>query len=298
MLRIGHVDLGTTHPAKFIETERELGHNPVGVFDDFRILSEEKARQFAVDNKVHFFDNLDDLAEHVDIACIHSVNWDLHLPKLLPFIKRGKGVYLDKPCCGNITDIHKIKSLVQDGAKITGCSMIGFTDDVKAITASTPNIHFAFAGGPNEVYYYGSHVYYLLGAILGYDFARVRYLGSSAQKMFDIEWPSGKKAVIAIGDSPAKWFPFHITLLSDAKPAQHIINASLALKNMLTEVIPHLAGTASNMPAVSDLLNCELAALAALQSEQTGGQFVELAQVTPSTHYDGTAYEKIYAKKS
>ncbi|MCL2647845.1 MAG: Gfo/Idh/MocA family oxidoreductase [Phycisphaerales bacterium] len=301
MLRIGHVDLGTTHPAKFIETERALGYDPIGVFDDFRILSEEKSRQFAVDNKVHFFDNLDDLADHVDVACIHSVNWDLHLPKLLPFINRGKGVYLDKPCCGNLADIQKIKALVKDGngkVRITGCSMIIFTDEVKAAATSAPNVHLAFAGGPNEIYYYGSHVYYLLGATLGYDFARVRYLGTNSQKMFDLEWTTGKKAVIAIGESPAKFFPFYLTLLSDAAPIHYSIKAFLALKNMLTEVIPHLAGTGGNMPAVDNLLNCELAALAGLQSELSGGKFVALSEVDESARYDGAAYEKIYGKKS
>ena len=145
MLRIGHVDLGSTHPAKFIEVERALGHEPIGVFDDFRIYDESKSRAFAAENKVAFYGNLEQLADAVDVAFIHSVNWDQHLEKMMPFVKRGKGVYIDKPVCGNISDINRIKSLVRDGAIITGCSMIVFSDEVRSINdpekSVAPNIH-------------------------------------------------------------------------------------------------------------------------------------------------------------
>src|SRR5208282_2683126 len=202
MLRIGHVDLGTTHPAKFIEAERALGYEPIGVFDDFRIYDQTKAKAFAEENKVKFYGALEELAEDVDVAFIHSVNWDQHIGKMMPFVKRGKGVYIDKPVCGNLADINKIKSLVREGAIITGGSMIIFSDEVRSINDSeksvAPNIHVAMAGGPSDVYYYGAHVYYMLGSVMGYDFAKVRYLGTSSQKMYDIEWEGGKKAVIAI----------------------------------------------------------------------------------------------------
>jgi hypothetical protein len=301
MLRIGHVDLGTTHPAKFIEVERTLGYEPIGVFDDFRIYDEAKAKAFAEANKVKFYRSLDELAGDVDVAFIHSVNWDQHIGKLMPFVERGKGVYIDKPVCGNLSDINKIKSLVRGGAIITGGSMIIFSDTVRSINDSqksvAPNIHLAMAGGPSDVYYYGAHVYYMLASVMGYDFSRVRYLGASSQKMYDIEWQSGKKAVISIGDTTQKYFPFHMTLVSDAGATHFSIKGFEALKNMLTEVIPFIAGKGGKVPPVDSLLNCEIAALAGLKSETSPGKFVALSEVDESVKYDGAHYERIYGKK-
>jgi len=135
-LRIGHVDLDTSHPQNWIPIERQLGHEVVGVFDGGTVYPEGYADEFAARLDIlHVYRSLPEMAGAVDLAIIHSANWDLHVERARPFVEKGKGVLIDKPIAGNLRDVNTLREWAISGAKVSGGSSLRFSFDIRDFLA-------------------------------------------------------------------------------------------------------------------------------------------------------------------
>ena len=116
-MRIGIVDLDTSHPQNWVPIERELGHEIVGVWDSATVRLPGDAEEFAKEHDIpRVFDSYEEMAPEVDCAIIHGADWDLHIEKARPFVEAGKSVLLDKPMAGCLSDLNQIKAWVAAGA--------------------------------------------------------------------------------------------------------------------------------------------------------------------------------------
>ena len=134
MIKIGAITIDVSHPrafaTKLIENNMDMRY--VAVFNDgFR--KREDVEKFSEDFGATIYDNIDDLVDAVDIGFIHCCNWDKHLDYILPFMKKGKPVFVDKPLVGNTADIKKYHELVASGAKILGTSALRYAFEVQNI---------------------------------------------------------------------------------------------------------------------------------------------------------------------
>src|SRR5437773_9284256 len=126
-MKLGIVDLDTSHPENWIPIERELGHDVVAVFDDGSVHPAGYVKRFAQQHAIpRVFSSLAEMARVVDCAVIHSCNWDTHIEKARPFVEHGKAVLIDKPLGGNVEDLRQLKSWANNGARITGGSSLRF----------------------------------------------------------------------------------------------------------------------------------------------------------------------------
>src|ERR1041385_4449272 len=104
-MKIGVVDLDTSHPQNWIPIERELGHEVVGVWDGGAVHPSEYVDKFCADKEIpRRYDTLEAMAGDVDLAIVHACNWDTHVEKARPFVEAGKAVLIDKPLAGNMRD--------------------------------------------------------------------------------------------------------------------------------------------------------------------------------------------------
>lgn len=151
--RIGLVDLCTSHPENWVPILRDLGFEVTGCWDsgDTRPsgFAHEFARRFQIPRAV---DDPPDLLEHIDIAIIHSSNWDKHVPLARPFVEAGLSVLIDKPTVGNLRDANQLLAWAKEGKRITGGSNLRFAREVRAYLAEpvaergTPHTVFAGCG--------------------------------------------------------------------------------------------------------------------------------------------------------
>src|SRR5690242_12826646 len=122
-MRIGIIDLDTSHPANWVPIERELGHEIVGVFDAGAVHLPGYSENFAAEHRIpRVFSSIAEMVNEVDCAIIHSCNWDTHVEKARPFVEAGKAVLVDKPIAGNLRDLHQLRDWAAQGARITGGS--------------------------------------------------------------------------------------------------------------------------------------------------------------------------------
>lgn len=168
MIRIGVVNIDTSHPMAFskylLQGDRA---RYVAVYND----------SFRGDDEVEAFmqkrglerrcDSIAELAERTDIGFIQDANWDLHVEHALPFLERGKPVFIDKPLVGNLADCRRLEALARDGAAILGCSSLRYAREIADFLAEPEEergeiVHVYGSAGVDE-FNYGVHTVEGLG---------------------------------------------------------------------------------------------------------------------------------------
>ncbi len=299
-LRIGLVDLDTSHPGSWVPLIRELGHQVVGVYDGGTVWPSDYAARFAVEHAIpSVFGSLAEMADAVDVAIVHSCNWDLHVPRAEPFLRAGKGVFLDKPLVGSRRDAAVLLDWSGRGHRVMGGSCLRWTPEVSAYLARPVDergqVHAAFVGCGVDEFNYGIHAYALLCSIMTGGVESVRYLGTATQRVVQVTFTGGRIGLLSIGAQPG-YLPFYATIVTDRSVHHLEIDIRPAYSRMLEMALPYLGGLASRAPmSMQELLLPELAALAAKQSWEHGGAVVALSALDDGG-YDGPAFASEYRR--
>ena len=93
MLKFGAINIDTSHPLGFSEylSKGERGRYVAVYNDGFREKDEVEA--FAKKNNLKICDTIEELCSLVDVAFVHSCNWDKHLDAMKKVIKCKKTVF-------------------------------------------------------------------------------------------------------------------------------------------------------------------------------------------------------------
>lgn len=300
-LRIGHVDLDTSHPQNWIPIERELGHEVVGVYDGGGVWPQGYAQEFADKLEVpRVFDSLEQMANEVDLAVVHTANWDLHVERARPFVEAGKGVLLDKPIVGNLKDVYILRDWARQGARISGGSSLRFAHEARDYLArpveERGEPQFAFVGCGVDEFNYAIHAYSLLVALMGTEVESAKYLGGKGQRQIEVVWQDGRRGILTIGrPMGGRWLPFYATLVSDRGITQMMAESGRLYRALLETLLPYYAGEAEAPMGIEDLLVPELLALTARQSWLNDGARRYLSDLSlDDPGYDGAAFGAEY----
>ncbi len=124
IIKIGMIGLDTSHClafAKIFNDEKAAGHVP-----GFRVTvvypkgspdipsSTERVPQYTIDITklgVKVVESLDELVEQVDAVLLETNDGRPHLEQVIPALKAGKPVFIDKPIAGSLTDTVAIFEL-------------------------------------------------------------------------------------------------------------------------------------------------------------------------------------------
>jgi hypothetical protein len=304
-MRIGLVDLDTSHPQKWIPILRRMGHEVVGLWDGGEVHPSGYSERFAAEHQIPtIFPELVSMASEVDCAIVHGCNWDSHVAKARPFVDAGKAVLLDKPLAGSLSDLRQIAAWVAAGARIGGGSSLLYCYEVQQWLARPVSergeAHTVLCGCAVDEFNYGIHAYAMLTALLGGGVASVRHLRHKVQRLIQVNWEDGRTGMLSIG-ATAKWMPFYATIVTERSPYHLVADGSAALYSALLEaVLPYLAGETEQPPLPLDIwLQPELCALAARYSWLHDDQEVRLDALDDllAEHgggYDGTAFAAGY----
>ncbi|KRF09979.1 hypothetical protein ASG89_00015 [Paenibacillus sp. Soil766] len=300
-LRIGIVDLDTSHPGNWVPIIKELGHQVVAVFDGGTVHEEGYASQFAERHEIKTVcESLEDMVHLVDAVIIHSVNWDLHVERARPFIHAGKAIFIDKPMAGNMRDIRQLLEWERTGIRMTGGSSLSVCVEAKEWHQQhdlNDPIVTMLAGCSVDDFNYGIHAFYLLQAIMGPGIESVRSTGLHLQHQMELIWQDGRKGFLSVGATQG-YLPFYATIVTE-KTVKHLqVDSSRLYRSFLEASLPYLAGESETFAPLSQLLEAELAALAARKSFLSGGQHIALKQLSDEDQgYEGAAFAAQYRLK-
>ena len=299
-MRIGIVDLDTSHPQNWIPIEREIGHEVIGLWDGQAVHPKEYAGQFAAEHDIpHVFESLEQMADQVDCAIIHGCDWDTHVDKARPFVEADKAVLIDKPVAGNQRDLNQFIEWASQGARITGGSSLRFCHEAAEWLAGPVDERgipdTVFCGCGVDEFNYGIHAYSLIFSIMGPGARSVQHLGQGAQRRVRINWPDGRVGILVIGKSD-QWLPFYASIATACSTHQFVVDNSLIYRSLLEVALPYLAGQTDQPPfTMAELVEPELCALAARQSWLDADHEVLLDELDGAAPgYDGKAFAEEY----
>ena len=305
-VKVGHVDLDTSHPGNWVPIIRDLGYEVVGVHDGGTVWPEGYAQKFAAQHEIpKVYPSLEEMAQDVDIAMIHSCNWDLHIGRAEPFVAAGKAVFIDKPMVGNLSDALQLTRWAQQGVRVTGGSSARFACEVQEYLGrpleERGHPHSIFAGCGVDEFNYGIHAYSLMLGLMGTGVESVRYLGSSTQRQIEVVWSDGRRGILTVGANPA-YLPFYATVVSDQAVTHIQLDNSRLYRALLEKTLPYLAGEGEGPASIEDLLEAELTAVAARMSSLQDGARIWLADLRHDEAgcdagrdgYDGEAFAQSY----
>jgi len=299
-MKIGHVDLDTSHPSSWIPIEREKGHEVVGVWDGGSVHPPGYAKTFAGEHDIpRVFESLEEMASEVDCAIIHSCDWDTHVEKARPFIDAGNAVLIDKPVAGNVRDLRQFQAWAAQGARVTGGSALRFCREVREWLslplAERGRPHTVFCGCAVDEFNYGIHAYSMLSGIMGPGLQCVRHLGTGVQRRIQAAWDDGQMGFLAIGRLEG-WLPFYGTIVTEKAATLLPVDHNQLYRALLDATLPYLAGETAIAPVpMDDLIEPELAAIAARKSWLGGDGWVRLDELQESDEgYHGAAFAEEY----
>ena len=300
-MRIGIVDLDTSHPPSWLPIEREMGHDIVGVWDGGSVHPPGYAEQFSQEHRIpRVYETLKEMARDIDCAIVHGCDWDTHTAKARPFVEAGKAVLIDKPLAGKLRDLRQIVEWVHHGARITGGSSLRFCYETQRWLAlpvderGTPDT--VICGCAVDEFNYGIHAYAMLAGIMGGGAHSVQHLGKGVLRRVVVRWADGRMGIVVVGTAE-KWMPFYATIVTEKGVTQFQADASQLYRALLEQVMPYLAGETDTPPVpVEELVEPELWALAARQSWQQGDREILLSEVADDEGYNGADFAKEYRR--
>lgn len=299
---VAMVDLDTSHPEAWLPILRKMGYQVSAVFDGGAVYPAGYASQFATQHGIPMvFDSVEAMAasDAVDIAMVHSCNWDLHVPRMRPFIDAGKAVLVNKPLAGSVADLYQIRAWARAGARISGGSSLRACLEVQGqqeyARAHGP-ARALFVGCGVDAFNYGVHAWSMAAGLFGPGIMRVRHLGISSQQLHHIEaeWQDERRAALVYGGG--YWLPFHATVIYQDTVQQIQAQMDTVYQAFLQRLMPYLSGAVDMPPfPVEALIEPELAAIAANISLQRDGEWVMLATLSAGQPgFDGQAFGEQY----
>ena len=294
MIRIGAVNIDTSHPLGFAEVMEKSGRaRYVGVYNDsFRGDDEVEGfiRRFGLEKRC---ETLEELADMCDIGFIQGCDWDDHIRCAMPFIQRGKPVFIDKPVVGNLKDLKKVEELVRGGAVILGSSSARYAYEVQEFLAipveERGEIVNVFGTAGVDEFNYGVHIAECVGGLLGTGAKEVRYMGrgEAGGKYSESYYVQFDGASAIFNTYTGAWQPFVITIMTTKTTYQFKIDSSRLYAALIEQICNYMEGKPHILAGIDALAESVRVMLAAAQSRAEGGKTVALRDLTE----DGACYD-------
>ena len=307
MLKFGAVTIDVSHPKTFsgVLLNGERGRYTAVFNDGFR--GEDEVNGFAESLGLKICKSIEELADEVDIGVIHSCNWDKHIDYAMPFIERGKPVFIDKPLVGNLKDARRMQKLCDEGAKIIGTSALRYTDEVEKIHSYVKEtgakvMHVDVSVGVDE-FNYAIHGLETICAMTQDKPKSAKYLGQakSDKEVCDsymLFFEGG--ATACYHNFGKKFVLFHTIVLTDGTGESadfaFTMDKTRLYVPMLDNVCDYLEGKENRLASMEDMLIPIKAALACKASRLSGGKEISLDDpILEEISFDGYEFERGYA---
>ncbi|MCX7795158.1 MAG: Gfo/Idh/MocA family oxidoreductase [bacterium] len=294
MLKIGFVDLDTSHPGSWLKILKERNDvEVVACWDGGTVYEEGYAEKFARENGIpKVCKTLEEMVNLVDVAFIQSCNWDLHLERALPFINAGKGVFIDKPIVGNMKDLFRLLELERHGAKIIGGSSLRYAQEIESFKSEDRgDILSVFASTSNDSFNYGIHGIEMFQGLLGVGVHSVRYLGSNISDLFYIDYKNGIQVILQL-KSPTHHFYMTVTTTKGIYTIN--VDSSKIYRPLLDKVISYFKDEEPFPFTLEELLESIKIALACRYSKIYGVRVFLEELPLDDPGFDGDRFAKEY----
>lgn len=308
MVKIGLVNLDISHPKAWGEKMEYFCMDIKYHYlcnKGFRKAEEEDwfVKRYALEGKVA---EIEDMVDKVDIGFVQSCNWDNHLDYAMPFINKGKPVFIDKPIVGSVKDIKRVKELVKNGAKIIGSSSVRYAKEIREFLAKPieerGEIISLFGTSGVDEFNYSVHIVEAFSGLTQSKIVNNKFVGRCEKEglpceMFTCEFENGVMGTYYTGTG--KWRPFHIVIFTTTGTFHINIDTGDIYANFIREIYKEVQGKPNELADMDLILNCTEGMLCGqISRDKKNGEVVWVKDLPEDAAFDGDAFEKEYAANS
>ncbi len=296
-MRIGIVDLDTSHPQAFDPLLRAAGHDIVGVVGGDTVVDPHYTAQYAAEHDIGLVaSSPQELIGEIDLAFVHSVNWDHHVDRIRPFVEAGIGVNVCKPFAGSAADLDQLEQWVADGARISGGSALRWC--AAAQTLPVPQAQSSFGVTYGHPLDYGIHAFAFVSGLMGPGMVAARALDDVGRQV-QIRWDDGRTSVVHVL-AKGEGYGFYATVAGQAQTQFIDATGTDLYGPFISGTLANLTGEAFEGPGAltfAELVEPERAVIAGRASASNDGRWVELRDdpLLADGSFDGAEFASEYA---
>ena len=233
--KVGIIGLDTSHVVAFTTVFNKGPKNPADAakFSGFRVThafaqgskdieeSTKRVPEYTEKLKgmgVEIVDSIEKLCAQVDFVMLESNDGRVHLEQVLPVLKAGKTVFIDKPIAGSLADVIRIQEAAKKAGVVYFCSSsLRFAASTQAVAqGSIGKVKTAYTTSPAslephhpDLYWYGIHGCESLYAAMGTGCISVKR-DKTAAGMIQVtgNWGDGRAGIFREADRKAKGGPY------------------------------------------------------------------------------------------
>jgi len=307
MIRIGVVNIDVSHPQAFSQYLNKGNRaRYVAVYNDGFRGDDEVDSFIAKQGLEKRCRSIEELAEMVDIGFVQSCNWNNHIKQAMPFIKKGKPVFIDKPIVGSLADCIKLEALASDGAVILGSSSVRYAREIIEFKSRSEEergqtVNIFGTTGVDE-FNYGVHIVEAIGNLAGAGAVSCKFAGRGERdgkicETFFVRFADGATAVYNTFQSI--WQPFEVVIMTTKATWQFRIDSAKVYPALLDRICDYMETGRNDLAPVKTLTESIRIMLAGRISRAQGGREMSLAEIpADDPGYDGNAFERGYAAKA
>lgn len=308
MFKIGGVSIDVSHPLAFAQRfENGVADMQYHYVAKNSFRGDDEAdwfvKRFGLAGKV---ENIEEMADKVDIGFVQSCNWEKHLDQAMPFIKANKPVFIDKPVVGTVKDINRLRELSEAGAKIYGGSSLRYCKEINEFLAldveERGEVMSIYCTCGLDEFNYAIHAMEGITTLAGAKFKSGKYVGASDvggkhTETFFATFDNGVQATFSV--THGSWYPFRVTVMTTKGVHYLAVGTADLYTPMLQEIEKQLRCGESALVSVDWIINSTEAMLCLKKSrDNLAGAEVSIDMLDESDAFDGYAFEIDYGSKA
>ena len=305
MIRIGVVNIDVSHPLAFsdylIQGDRA---RYVAVYNDgFRGDDEVEGfmKKYKLEKRCQ---SIEELAEIVDVGFVQGCNWDKHLEHALPFIQKGKPVFIDKPIVGSVADCKKLEELVEKGAIILGSSSVRYAEEIQNFIAQPVEergeILSVYGTAGVDEFNYAIHIVEAIHELAGSEPVSTNFAGRAEREglvseTFTVRFANGITGTYTT--CHGQWHQFEVVIMTTKSTYYFQVDTSKIYGALLDRICDYMETGENKLAPVAKINQAIKIMLAGRLSREKGGGVVKIEGIPEDDPgFDGDEFELGYAK--
>jgi hypothetical protein len=235
---------------------------------------------------VEIVDSIEKLCAQVDFVMLESNDGRVHLEQILPVLKAGKTVFIDKPIAGSLADVIRLQEAAKKAGVVYFCSSsLRFAASTQAVAqGSVGKVKTAYTTSPAslephhpDLYWYGVHGCESLYTVMGTGCISVKR-DKSAAGLIQVtgNWGDGRVGIYREADRKAKGGPYGGKAVGDKGEADI---GKFDGYEVLLESVVKMFRTGKAQVSAEETLELYTFMEAADESKRQNGAEVKLADV-------------------
>ena len=301
--KIGIIGLDTSHVVAFTTVFNKGPKNPADAakYAGFRVthafaqgskdIPESTTRVPEYTEKlkgmgVEIVDSIEKLCAQVDFVMLESNDGRVHLEQVLPVLKAGKTVFIDKPIAGSLADVIRIQEAAKQAGVVYFCSSsLRFAASTQAVAqGSVGKVKTAYTTSPAslephhpDLYWYGVHGCESLYTVMGTGCVSVKR-DKTPEGFIQVtgNWGDGRVGIYREADRKAKGGPYGGKAIGEKGEAEV---GKFDGYEVLLQAVVKMFRTGKAQVSAEETLELYAFMEAADESKRQGGAEVKLADV-------------------